>query len=108
MACAAFVIYVFARMIVRWRVSTPMTTSFVFDALNQAIGSRRLTPSCLIHHSDRDMHYPPIRYAWRLAEVGINMPVGSVIGQFKTKVVKHRGPWKTVGQLEWETFKWVY
>ena len=46
--------------------------------------------------------------AIRLAEAGIDMSVGSVIGLFKTEVAKHLGPWKTEGQLEWETMKWVH
>ena len=41
MACAAFVIDIFARKIVGWRIPTSMTTSFVLDALNQAICQRR-------------------------------------------------------------------
>ena len=54
MVYVAFVIDVFARKIVGWRVSTSMATGFVLDALNQAICQR--TPSeagKLIHHSDR-------------------------------------------------------
>ena len=106
-AYAAFVIDVFARKIVGWRVSTLMTTSFVLDALNQAICQRRPAMGSLTHHSDRGMHCASIRYANRLAEAGSDMSVGSigdsydnalaetVIGLFKTEVVKHLGPWKT-------------
>ena len=49
----AFVIDVFARRIVGWRVSASMRTDFVLDALEQAIYARRgdaLTG--LVHHSD--------------------------------------------------------
>jgi len=116
----AFVIDVFARRIVGWRVSTSMTTGFVLDALNQAICQR--APSevdKLIHHSDRGSQYLSIRYTERLAEAGIDTSVGSVgdsydnalaesiIGLFKTEVIKFLGPWKSVGQVEWETLKWV-
>ena len=114
----AFVIDVFARRIVGWRVSTSMTTSFVLDALNQAICQR--TPSGdLVHHSDRGSQYLSIRYTERLAEAGIDPSVGSVgdsydnalaestIGLFKTEVIDFTGPWKSVGQIEWETLKWV-
>ena len=74
----------------------------------------------MAHHSDRGMQYASIRYAIRLAEAGIEMSVGNVgdsydnalaetvIGLFKTEVVKHLGPWKTKGQLEWETMKCVH
>ena len=120
MVYAAFIIDVFARKIVGWRVSTSMTTSFVLDALNQAISRRQPAQRGLIHHSDRGMQYLSIRYAERLAEAGIDMPVGSVgdscdnalaesvIGLFKTEVAEHLGPWETAGQLEWETLKWVH
>ncbi|ODT00314.1 MAG: transposase [Erythrobacter sp. SCN 62-14] len=120
MVYVAFVVDVFARKIVGWRVSTSMTTSFVLDALNQAICQR--TPSeadKLIHHSDRGSQYLAIKYTERLAEAGIDTSVGSVgdsydnalaesiIGLFKTEVIKLLGPWKSVGQVEWETLKWV-
>ena len=76
--------------------------------------------SGLTYHSDRGMQYVPIRYANRLAEARSDMLVGSigdgydnalaetVIGLFETEVVKHLGPWKTNGQFEWETMKWVH
>ena len=120
MVYVAFVIDVFARRIVGWRVSSSMTTGFVLDALNQAICQR--APSevdKLIHHSDRGSQYLSIRYTERLAEAGIDTSVGSVgdsydnalaesiIGLFKTEVIKFFGPWKSVGQVEWETLKWV-
>ncbi len=120
MVYVAFVIDVFARKIVGWRVSTSMTTSFVLDALNQAICQRcPLEADNLIHHSDRGSQYLAIKYTERLAEAGIDPSVGSVgdsydnalaestIGLFKTEVINFLGPWKTVGQIEWETLKWV-
>jgi transposase InsO family protein len=120
MVYVAFVIDVFARKIVGWRVSTSMTTRFVLDALNQAICQR--CPSeidNLIHHSDCGSQYLAIKYTERLAEAGIDPSVGSVgdsydnalaestIGLFKTEVINFLGPWKTVGRVEWETLKWV-
>jgi len=116
----AFVIDVFARKIVGWRVSTSMSTAFVLDALNQAI-CQRVPPETggLIHHSDRGSQYLSIRYTERLAEVGIDTSVGSVgdsydnalaesiIGLFKTEVIDYLGPWKSTAQVEWETLKWV-
>lgn len=121
MVYVAFVIDVFARKIVGWRVSTSMTTSFVLDALNQAICQRTLSGAqSLIHHSDRGSQYLSIKYTERLAEAGIDPSVGSVgdsydnalaestIGLFKTEVIDFMGPWKSVGQVEWETLKWVH
>ena len=120
MTYVAFVIDVFARKIVGWRVSTSMTTSFVLDALNQAICQRCPTEeSGLIHHSDRGSQYLSIRYSERLAQAGIDTSVGSVgdsydnalaesiIGLFKTEVIEFLGSWKSSSQLEWETLKWV-
>ncbi len=120
MVYVAFVIDVFARSIVGWRVSTAMTTSFVLDALNQAICQRCPSEANeLIHHSDRGSQYLSIKYTERLAEAGIDPSVGSVgdsydnamaestIGLFKTEVINLFGPWKSAGQIEWETLKWV-
>ena len=120
MVYVAFIIDVFARKIVGWRVSTSMTTSFVLDALNQAICQRAPSEADnLVHHSDRGSQYLSIRYTERLAEAGIDTSVGSVgdsydnalaestIGLFKTEVIDFMGPWKSVGQVEWETLKWV-
>nr|WP_246057880.1 IS3 family transposase [Arenibacterium halophilum] len=120
MVYVAFIIDVFARKIVGWRVSTSMTTGFVLDALNQAICQRAPSEADkLIHHSDRGSQYLSIRYTERLAEAGIDTSVGSVgdsydnalaesiIGLFKTEVIKFLGPWKSAAQVEWETLKWV-
>ena len=120
MVCVAFVIDVFARRIVGWRVSTSMTTSFVLDALNQAISQRRPAEGGgLIHHSDRGSQYLSIRYTERLVDAGIDTSVGtvgdsydnalaeSIIGLFKTEVINFLGPWKSMAQVEWETLQWV-
>ena len=115
----AFVIDVFARRIVGWRVSTSMATQFVLDALEQAIWQRK-TPDNkeLIHHSDRGSQYLSIKYTERLIEVGIDPSVGTVgdsydnalaecvIGLFKTEVINQIGPWKSMREVEWETLKW--
>jgi transposase InsO family protein len=120
MVYVAFIIDVFARKIVGWRVSTSMTTGFVLDALNQAICQRcPVGGSGLIHHSDRGSQYLSIRYTERLADAGIDTSVGSVgdsydnalaesiIGLFKTEVINFLGPWKSMTQVEWETLQWV-
>ena len=74
----AFVIDVFARRIVGWRVSTSMRTDFVLDALEQALYDRQSgNTGELIHHSDRGSQYVSIRYSERLAEAGIEPSVGS-------------------------------
>ena len=120
MVYVAFIIDVFARKLVGWRVSTSMTTGFVLDALNQAIAQRcPAEGGNLIHHSDRGSQYLSIRYTERLADAGIDTSVGSVgdsydnalaesvIGLFKTEVINFLGPWKSMAQVEWETLQWV-
>ncbi len=116
----AFVIDVFSRYIVGWRVSRTMRTDLVLDALEQAIWARKETRN-LIHHSDRGSQYLSIRYTERLAEAGIESSVGSVgdsydnalaetiNGLFKTEIIRNpqRGPWKTVDDVEYATLEWV-
>lgn len=114
----AFVIDVYARRIVGWRVATSMRTDLVVDALEQAVHSRS-TPQGLIHHSDRGSQYLSIRYSERLAEAGIESSVGSrgdsydnalaetIIGLYKTEVIHPRGPWRNIGAVEYATLLWV-
>jgi putative transposase len=73
----AFVIDVFARCIVGWRVSSSMHTDFVLDALEQALYARQPELGALFHHSDRGSQYVSIRYTERLIEAGIEPSVGS-------------------------------
>ena len=103
----AFVVDVFARRIVGWRVARSMHTDLVLDALEQALWSRRDTQG-LVHHSDRGSQYLSIRYSERLAEAGVNPSVGSIgdsydnalaetiIGLYKTEVIHRRGPWRQI------------
>lgn len=114
----AFVIDVFSRMIVGWRVNTSMKADLVLDALEQAVHARSATDG-LVHHSDRGVQYLSIRYSERLAECGIAASVGttgdsydnalaeSIIGLFKTEVIGPRGPWRHVDAVEYATLEWV-
>jgi transposase InsO family protein len=114
----AFVIDVFARRIVGWRVARSMSTALVLDALEQALHARQAGHG-LIHHSDRGSQYLSIRYSERLAEVGIEASVGSVgdsydnalaetiIGLYKAEVIHARGPWRTHDAVEYATLEWV-
>src|SRR5690606_35522926 len=98
--------------------STSMRTELVLDALEQALYSRRDTEG-LIHHSDRGSQYLSVRYTERLAEVGIAASVGSVgdsydnalaesiIGLYKTEVIRRRGPWRHLDGVEYATLEWV-
>jgi putative transposase len=114
----AFVIDVFARRVVGWRVTRSMSTDLVLDALEQALWSRA-APAGVVHHSDRGSQYLSIRYSERLAEAGMKPSVGSVgdsydnalaetiIGLFKTEVIHQRGPWRQVDSVEYATLEWV-
>ena len=114
----AFIIDVFSRRIVGWRMSSSMTSDFVLDALEQAVHARRPDEG-LIHHSDQGSQYTSIRYSERLDEAGIKPSVGSVAdsydnalaetinGLFKAEVIWLLGPWKHGERVEFETLKWV-
>ena len=110
----------YARRIVGWRVSSSPTAGFVLDALEQAIHDRRpMKGGGLVAHSDRGSQYLAIRHTERLAEVGIEPSVGSVgdsydnalaetvIGLFKTELIRRRGPWRSLEAVELATLEWV-
>lgn len=116
----AFVIDVFARRIVGWRVSTSMRTDFVLDALEQALYVRQPERDHgLVHHSDRGSQYISIRYTERLAEAGVEPSVGSkgdsydnalaetINGLYKAELIHRRAPWKTKEAVELATLEWV-
>ena len=116
----AFVIDAYSRRIVGWRASRSLRTDLALDALEQAIWDRLdHAPHRLIHHSDMGSQYLAVRYTERLAEAGIEPSVGSVgdsydnslaetvIGLYKTEVIRMRGPWKGLEDVEYATLEWV-
>ena len=116
----AFVIDVFARRIVGWRVSRTAHAGFVLDALEQALHERRpVRGGGLVHHSDRGVQYLSIKYTERLAAAGIEPSVGSVgdsydnalaetiNGLYKAEVIHRRGPWRSFEAVEFATLEWV-
>ncbi|MBX9811511.1 MAG: IS3 family transposase [Burkholderiales bacterium] len=116
----AFVIDVFARRIVGWRVSSAMRTDFVLDALEQALYARQPErEDALVHHADRGSQYVSIRYTERLAKAGIEPSVGSrgdsydnalaetINGLYKAELIHRRAPWKTKQAVELATLEWV-
>jgi transposase InsO family protein len=117
----AFVIDAFARRIVGWRVSSSLRSDLALDALEQAICERHDEHTDgLVHHSDRGVQYLSIRYTERLAEAAIEPSVGSrgdsydnalaesIIGLFKTEVIRRRGPWRSLEDVEFATLEWVW
>jgi len=114
----AFVIDVFSRQIVGWRVSNSLRSDLALDALEQALHARPGTED-VIHHSDRGMPYTSIRYTERLAQAGVARSVGSVgdsfdnalaetvNGLYKTEVIRRRGTWRNIDAVEYATLEWV-
>jgi putative transposase len=119
----AFVSDVFSRRIVGWRTKATMPTELPLDALEMALWTRQQSDELiegLIHHSDAGGQYSAIRYTSRLADVGAVASIGtvgdsfdnamaeSVIGLYKTELVRHEGPWRGVDHLELATLNWVW
>jgi transposase InsO family protein len=114
----AFVVDVFSRAIVGWRVSSSLRSDLALDALEQALWARQPDEG-LVHHSDRGTQYLSIRYTERLAEAGIEASVGSkgdsydnalaesVNALFKTELIYHRGPWRSREAVELAVLEWV-
>jgi len=123
MVYVAFVIDAYARRILGWRAATSMRTALVLDTIEQAIWTRRREGvtdlAGLTHHHDNGSQYASIAFTERLAGAGIDISVGavgdaldnalaeSVIGLFKTELVRRRGPWRTVDHVEAATLDWV-
>ena len=119
-AYVAFVVDVFSRYIVGWRVSTSLRAELALDALEMAIWTRQTADlGGLVHHSDRGVQYLSIRYTERLAVEGAVTSVGSkgdsydnalaetINGLYKTELIRRRGPWRGVEQVELATAEWV-
>ncbi|WP_432422727.1 IS3 family transposase [Shigella dysenteriae] len=112
----AFIIDVFAGYIVGWRVSSSMETTFVLDALEQALWARR--PSGTVHHSDKGSQYVSLAYTQRLKEAGLLASTGStgdsydnamaesINSLYKAEVI-HRKSWKNRAEVELATLTWV-
>jgi putative transposase len=115
----ALVIDAFSRFLVGWQASRSLRTDLALDALEMAIWRRQAQLDGLVHHSDRGSQYLAIRYTERLAEAGAVTSVGSrgdsydnalaetIIGLYKTELVRRRGPWKGINEVEYATLEWV-
>ena len=118
----AMAIDVYSRMIVGWRAARSMTTDLPLDALDMALWQRGRAGTDvrgLIHHSDAGSQYTSIRYVDRLAAAGALPSIGSVgdsydnalaesvMGLFKTELVRWEGPWRGLDDFELATLGWV-
>ncbi len=120
MVYAAFVMDAFSRRILGWQTSTTLRTDLALDALDMALWARRKEDvTSVVHHSDRGVQYLSIRYTERLSEAGAVTSVGSrgdsydnalaetIIGLYKTELIRKRGPWKNLDDVEYATLEWV-
>jgi putative transposase len=120
MTYAAFVMDAYSRRILGWQTSTTLRTDLALDALEMALWTRRKEDvNDVIHHSDRGVQYLSIRYTERLAEAGAVTSVGSrgdsydnalaetIIGLYKTELIRKRGPWRHLDDVEYATLEWV-
>jgi putative transposase len=115
----AFVVDAFSRFIVGWQISRSLRAELALDALEMAIWARTDELEGLVHHSDRGSQYLSIRYTERLGEAGAVTSVGSrgdsydnalaetIIGLYKTELIRRRGPWKGIDDVEFGTLEWV-
>lgn len=116
----AFIIDVYSRFVVGWRVSSSMTTDLVMDALEMAVFNRRTQLiSDVITHSDAGSQYTSILYTDRLVEIGARPSIGTVgdsydnalaesmNGLYKTELIRRRGPWRNADHLEIETLAYI-
>lgn len=118
----AFITDVYSRRIVGWQASRSLKTDLALNALEQAVWERTRNGADLdglIHHSDRGTQYVSIRYTERLTQHGVLTSVGSrgdsydnalaetIIGLYKTELVRNKGPWRGLDDLELATLEWV-
>jgi putative transposase len=115
----AFIIDAFSRFLVGWQASRSLRTDLALDALEMAIWRRQAQLDGLVHHSDRGSQYLSVRYTQRLADAGAVTSVGScgdsfdnalaetIIGLYKTELIRRRGPWKGLDEVEYATLEWV-
>ncbi len=117
---AAFIIDVYSRMIVGWRVASTMTTDLVMDVLNMAAFTRRTTMiGGVIAHSDAGSQYTSVAYTERLAELNARPSIGTVGDSYdkalaeavnalyKTELIKRQGPWRNAEHVELATLAYV-
>lgn len=117
---AAFVIDAYSRMIVGWALAQHLRAELALEALEMAMWYRDERLEGLVHHSDRGSQYLAIRNTERLADAGAVASVGSrgdsfdnalaesEIGLYKTELIGRRGPWKTMEEVELQTFEWIH
>jgi len=119
----AFAIDVFSRRIVGWRARMSKETDLVLDAIDMGLRQRQYRPGPdgdkLVHHSDAGSQYTSFRFTQHLVDAGIDASIGTVgdaldnalaestIGLYKTELIKRRGPWHNIQEVDVATAAWV-
>ena len=120
MAYVCFIVDVFSRTIVGWRVAANMQTEMVIDAVDMACFHRGARLDGLVFHSDAGSQFTSIRYTERLDDIGARPSIGTIAdsfdnalaetvnGLYKTELIRRRAPWRTVDDVELATLGWVH
>ena len=124
----AFIVDVYAQLIVGWHAATSMTTDLVLTPLRMALWQRGrqghpVQPGQLRAHSDAGAQYTSIRYTEHLALEQIQPSIGtvgdaydnalmeSVNGLYKAECIRthvfHAGPYRHLADVEHGTSAWV-
>ena len=122
----AFVVDVFSRRILGWRVTTTKHTGWsptpsTKPCRSAAAASTTGSPPGLIHHSDAGSQYMSVAFTAELLDAGIAGSIGTVgdaldnalcestIGLFKTEAINLAGPaWTDRRDVEWQVARWVH
>ena len=119
MGYVCFIVDVFSRTIVGWRVAANMRTDMVLDALEMARFHRGTRLDGLICHTDAGSQFTSIRWSESLDDIGARPSIGTVAdsydnalaetvnGMFKTELIRRQAPWRTVEDVELATLGWV-
>ena len=120
----AFVVDVFSRRILGWRVSTSKHATLVTDAFRHALATRRWadvtwTATGLVHHSDAGSQYTSVALTAELHAAGVAGSIGTVgdaldnalcestIGLFKNEAI-HGPSWTSRRDVEHQVAAWVH
>jgi transposase InsO family protein len=115
-AYVAFVTDVYSRRIVGWNVAATLSSEILpMQELDMAAWNAGGRLDSLIHHADHGSNYTAMVYTDRIVELGAVPSTGTVGDSFdnamaeavnnlyKTELIRQRGPWRTVEQVELAT-----
>jgi transposase InsO family protein len=120
-AYVAFITDVYSRRIVGWNVAATLKADILpLQALEMAAWQSGGNLAALTHHSDHGSNYLSMVYTDRIVELGAKPSTGTdgdsydnalaetVNGLYKAELIRRRGPWRTVEQVELATLEWVW